>query len=297
MALHIAKHGTRHSSGKLLWGGVKEFADGSLGSRTALMHAPYSDMDAAPQAPPTNAAPPTSASAPGDQDDGSSGRVSSDGGDGEATNCSQDAMIHTDVHGHGTRMLPMSELFSLVKGADAAGLTVAVHAIGDKAVDEVLEVYRQVRLANAELHATTSGVTSAGFGNTNMLIANVTTGACEGKVVSECEDPSVIKACIGPMHRIEHFQHLSGPGVAGLAADLGVAVTPNPLHLAADGELMQRRLGSVRAGAGRSYAFRSVQESGAMYGMSTDWPVTDLNPLAGTVSQGGHVMSCIILHQ
>jgi predicted amidohydrolase YtcJ len=31
------------SDGRLHWGGVKEFADGSLGSRTALMWEPYSD--------------------------------------------------------------------------------------------------------------------------------------------------------------------------------------------------------------------------------------------------------------
>jgi hypothetical protein len=35
--------GRGHSGGRLFWGGVKEFADGSLGSRTALMWEPYSD--------------------------------------------------------------------------------------------------------------------------------------------------------------------------------------------------------------------------------------------------------------
>ncbi len=31
-------------NGRLSWGGVKEFADGSLGSHTALMHEPYADQ-------------------------------------------------------------------------------------------------------------------------------------------------------------------------------------------------------------------------------------------------------------
>lgn len=41
--LSAASQGKGHSSGRLFWGGVKEFADGSLGSRTALMWEPYSD--------------------------------------------------------------------------------------------------------------------------------------------------------------------------------------------------------------------------------------------------------------
>lgn len=39
----VAKHGRAHPSGRLFWGGLKAFADGSLGSRTALFWAPYDD--------------------------------------------------------------------------------------------------------------------------------------------------------------------------------------------------------------------------------------------------------------
>ena len=35
--------GKSHPGGRLHWGGLKDFADGSLGSRTALMHQPYTD--------------------------------------------------------------------------------------------------------------------------------------------------------------------------------------------------------------------------------------------------------------
>ena len=38
------KNGTSHASGRVHWGHVKAFHDGSLGSRTALMHQPYSDQ-------------------------------------------------------------------------------------------------------------------------------------------------------------------------------------------------------------------------------------------------------------
>ena len=42
VAAHVAANGYAHPSGRLFWGGVKEFADGSLGSCTALMREPYS---------------------------------------------------------------------------------------------------------------------------------------------------------------------------------------------------------------------------------------------------------------
>ncbi len=39
----VAANGTRHPGGRLHWGGLKGFVDGSLGARTALLHAPYTD--------------------------------------------------------------------------------------------------------------------------------------------------------------------------------------------------------------------------------------------------------------
>lgn len=43
MAERVRHLGRAHPSGMLFWGGTKEFADGSLGSRTALFHEPYAD--------------------------------------------------------------------------------------------------------------------------------------------------------------------------------------------------------------------------------------------------------------
>lgn len=39
----MKKQGKVHPGGRLFWGGLKDFADGSLGSRTALMQQPYTD--------------------------------------------------------------------------------------------------------------------------------------------------------------------------------------------------------------------------------------------------------------
>ncbi len=43
LATRVAASGYSHPSGRLFWGGVKAFADGSLGSCTALMQEPYED--------------------------------------------------------------------------------------------------------------------------------------------------------------------------------------------------------------------------------------------------------------
>ena len=39
---YVHKHGREHSSRRLFWGWLKAFSDGALGSATALMHEPYS---------------------------------------------------------------------------------------------------------------------------------------------------------------------------------------------------------------------------------------------------------------
>ena len=43
MASYVKANGTSDPSGHLFWGGLKEFADGSLGSSTALFHDVYED--------------------------------------------------------------------------------------------------------------------------------------------------------------------------------------------------------------------------------------------------------------
>nr|WP_245526511.1 amidohydrolase [Desulfurococcus mucosus] len=73
--------------------GVKAFADGSLGARTAWLSKPYSD----------------------------------------------------DPLNTGRQLISRSELEGLVEEASRAGFQVAVHAIGDAAVDLVLDVYRSAR--------------------------------------------------------------------------------------------------------------------------------------------------------
>ncbi len=76
-------------------GGLKGFADGSLGSTTALFFDPYLDA-------------PQTRGLPGDE------------------------------------MFPEGAMAARVRGADAAGLQVMIHAIGDRANDQILGIYAQV---------------------------------------------------------------------------------------------------------------------------------------------------------
>lgn len=96
LAARLAAAGRLHPGLRLFLGGAKEFYDGSLGSRTALMHEPYADDPSG---------------------------------------------------GAGTRLGSVEGLAAAAGAADAAGLQVAVHAIGDLAVDEVLAAFEKVCVA------------------------------------------------------------------------------------------------------------------------------------------------------
>ena len=145
--------------------------------------------------------------------------------------------------------------------ADAAGLQVAVHAIGDRAVDEVLQVYAD-------------------------LAANSSSSCSGGGSSREQQQWQGQQGWRRAPHRIEHAQHISGPAAAERMAAAGVAATPNPLHLPADAGVLEARLGAERAGAGRTYAFRTLLEAGVTAAFASDWPVVPLEPLAGAGRAG-----------
>src|SRR5829696_827515 len=97
----LGRVGVRRAFGgdMLRIGGLKAFADGSLGSTTALFFEPYLDA-------------PDTSGLPGDE------------------------------------MFPEGAMPGRVEAADAVGLQVMIHAIGDKANDAVLNIYEQVVKGN-----------------------------------------------------------------------------------------------------------------------------------------------------
>jgi predicted amidohydrolase YtcJ len=199
MAARVAALGYAHPGGRLYWGGVKAFADGSLGSRTALMHAAYAD-------------------APGQR---------------------------------GRRMMDLGALRAAAARADAAGLQVAVHAIGDRAVDDVLEVFEAVEAANALPRR-----------------APAPRGG----------PPPPLRTL-----RLEHAQHLSGERAAARLGALAgaAAAVANPQHLAPDAAMLEARLGPARAAPDRAFAWPAMMAAGAAVAAGSDWPIVDLRPFEG----------------
>ncbi|PNH12482.1 putative amidohydrolase ytcJ, partial [Tetrabaena socialis] len=213
LAAWVAAHGRAHPGGRLFWGGLKEFADGSLGSRTALLWEPYSD---APQ-----------------------------GGGAGAAEAAGDPLQC------GQRAMGQQELRELVEAAVGAGLQVAIHAIGDRAVDEVVGAYQAALEAAA--------------------------GAAEGpRPRAGATSPWVLGDRL--RLRIEHAQHVSGnSNVSAAMAASGLTPVPNPLHLLADRAMLPARLGPRRRP--RAFPFRSLLAAGARPAMASDWPVVDMQPL------------------
>ncbi|KAK6233558.1 hypothetical protein QUC31_005964 [Theobroma cacao] len=82
----------------IYFGGVKAFADGSLGSNSALFHEPYFD----------------------------------------------------DPHNSGLQVVESESLFNMTMASDKSGLQVAIHAIGDRANDLILDMYESVASTNGK---------------------------------------------------------------------------------------------------------------------------------------------------
>jgi len=100
------------------------------------------------------------------------------------------------------------------------------------------------------------------------------------RAIALCLDAFDEAGCRGSNFRprIEHVQHLREQGVSRLG-ELGVVASMQPIHCTADMRFVEERLGEKRAKL--SYAWRSVLRSGATLAFGSDWPVEDLNPIAG----------------
>jgi predicted amidohydrolase YtcJ len=123
------------------------------------------------------------------------------------------------------------ELDALFAASRPAGIRMAIHAIGDRAVSIVLDaVERAPRLP-------------AG----------------------------------GPADRMEHVQLARAADRARFAA-LGVTASVQPIHAAADRDLVEACWGGRQSDA---YAFRSLADSGALIAAGSDAPIESANPWLG----------------
>jgi predicted amidohydrolase YtcJ len=145
-----------------------------------------------------------------------------------------------DEGGLGVGYFADDELAEFFHGAHAAGLQVGVHAIGDRAIDQVLSVWHRV------YHAL---------------------------------DSRERRHFRARRHRVEHFEVVS-PSQIERAAMLGLAASVQPAFDATwggAGALYERRLGPARAGA--MNPFRTMVERGVEVGVGSDSPITALDPM------------------
>jgi predicted amidohydrolase YtcJ len=134
------------------------------------------------------------------------------------------------------------ELMQFFQGGHHAGLQVGIHAIGERAIDQILVAWEHVY---ASLDS-------------------------RGK-----------RHFRARRHRVEHFELVSGEQVER-AAMLGLAISVQPAFDAAwgsPGGLYEVGLGPGRAGA--MNPFRSMLDRGLELGAGSDAPITPLDPLAG----------------
>ncbi|MCE5257647.1 MAG: amidohydrolase, partial [Chloroflexi bacterium] len=128
----------------------------------------------------------------------------------------------------GIETTPITEIYAAVARANAGGLACAIHAIGDRAVRQVLDAYE------------------AG-------------------------------GALGIRNRIEHVQLIDEADLPRLAK-LGVIASMQPLHATSDMLMADRHWGARCANA---YAWRALQESGAVLAFGSDCPVETPDPLRG----------------
>jgi hypothetical protein len=175
-------------------GALKGFADGSLGSTTALFFAPYLD------APNTSGLP-------------------------------------------SQMMFPEGNMLKMALGADAAGLQLAIHAIGDKAIRGILDIYAEVEKQHGQRDGANGNYPNA-----------------------------------QRRWRIEHAQHMH-PDDFVKFAKLGVIASMQPYHAIDDGRWAEKRIGHERGKT--TYAFRTFLDKGVKLAFGSDWTVAPLNPMTG----------------
>lgn len=142
--------------------------------------------------------------------------------------------------GSGVAYFADDELAEFFHGAHAAGLQVGVHAIGDRAIEQVLAVWERV------YHAL---------------------------------DSRERRHFRARRHRIEHFEVVTTSQVER-AAMLGLAASVQPAFDATwggPGGLYEQRLGRERAAS--MNPFRTMLDRGVEVGVGSDAPITSLDPM------------------
>ena len=144
-----------------------------------------------------------------------------------------------------------AELRRIVLRAVGRGFAVSVHAIGDRATRDVLDIYEEVRTEEAREAAervSRGGRTEGGGGLTRRALL-----------------------------RIEHAQILS-PGDVSRFGCLGVVASMQPIHLVSDRPVADRYWG---ARSQYAYAWKRIMDAGGTVAFGSDAPIESPDPLKG----------------
>jgi predicted amidohydrolase YtcJ len=198
---HLRAIGLRSGLGDawLRVGGVKMFADGALGNRTASMLHPYI----------------------------------------------------AEPNNWGVAATDSEEMLEQALAASAAGLSLTIHAIGDRANRDVLNVLAEVRRQETNGKWQTA--------NSKPLSALRST-------------PYALR------HRIEHVQCIHPDDLPRLA-QLDIVGSVQPIHATSDMRIVDRYWGPTRAP--NAYPFRRLLDSGAHLVFGSDGPIEPHAPLIG----------------
>jgi predicted amidohydrolase YtcJ len=150
-------------------------------------------------------------------------------------------------HNEGVLTEDPEELLEQALRASRAGLSIAIHAIGDRANRETLNVLSEVR--RQEAGAGPEGRSTSSTGLHRRL-----------------------------RHRIEHVQCIHSDDLPRLA-QLDLIASVQPIHATSDMRMVDAHWGAERAAG--VYAFRSLLASGAHLVFGSDSPVEPFAPLTG----------------
>lgn len=183
---------------------------------------------------------------------------------------------YTGKRSTGMQTITTAELDETVRKANTSGIAVIVHAIGDGANRRVLDAIAAVQQG--------SGLRVQGSGNSDPRTLN----------------PEPWKPI---PNRIEHCQLLDPEDIPRFA-QLGVVASMQPIHCTSDIEIAEKLWGERCATA---YAWKALQQAGAVLAFGSDAPVESLNPWYGihaavtrrrrdgTPAGGWHAEQCLSL--
>jgi predicted amidohydrolase YtcJ len=157
----------------------------------------------------------------------------------------------SDPTNTGIAVTPADEMWQLAVAASEAGFPISIHAIGDRAVREVLDVCEELTGRRGE--------------------------EVKGRLFTLSPLHPLTPAPLPMPHRIEHVQLLHPDDVERLA-QLGVVAAMQPVHLQTDWPTADRVWGER---ARLTYAFRSLLDGGTILAFGSDAPVAPLNPMLG----------------